>query len=132
MNTTDRTQKPVGSGQETDPMFWDITITLCTQLQHSLAEMFAKTIIAAVTTQHLALLGGSPHLHGLPHERGTSFREVQQAIHSVRGEARPYFIKWIKWHFLQLRNSYQIEIRGRDYVAKVRAYEATQTGGRAA
>jgi hypothetical protein len=91
----------------------------------SLAHRFAGIIIAQVTSQHLALVAEPEKvgLYGRPGDRGDAFKDMRRAIRSIEpADERRSFIGSIRFIFRSERLALKIDVRGRDYAARVKAF----------
>ena len=103
-----------------------MNITLTSQQTHNLAETFAEVIHGQVIQRHLELTGS-------PKYRDMSFRDMQDAIHSIADpQERRDFILAIGWHWRRLRAERCTDIRARDYVARVHVFRASERARRPA
>jgi hypothetical protein len=105
-----------------------MNITLTNSQAFALAEKFAGEIHSEVVARNLRLAGFAD-----THTCLGWTAEVRKALRSIEDRwDRRAFVSDIRYHFQKIREARGTQIRGRDYVAKVRAYEASQAERRAA
>jgi hypothetical protein len=99
-----------------------MNITLTNSQAFALAEKFAGEIHSEVVARHLRLAGFA----GVHSCLGWT-ADVRKAIRSIEDRwDRRAFVADIRYHFQRIREARGTQIRGRDYAAKVRAFEASQ------
>jgi hypothetical protein len=99
-------------------------IELSHQDMHLMAGHYAADILWAVHEQHARLLNGDAAGWAYIRERIQAIRATVRSIEDPWD--RRSFVISIGYLFKELRKEKGTFIRGRDYVAKVRAYEAQQ------
>jgi len=90
-------------------------------LVFDLARIMAKDVAAAVTRQRLRLVGSCTG----PEYPDASLSRWKDTLRSMDYWDRRSFLSSVRYLFQIHRTESGSEIRGRDYVAKVRAYEAS-------
>lgn len=104
-----------------------MNITLSSQQTHSLAGEFAATIHARVISKHLDMVDEAHRRLTLKYPFNGGYADMQAAIRSITDpRERKDFVFTIGFLFKRLREEKGTDIRGRDYVARVRAFEAAE------